>query len=166
MSSNDKPTQVADDVVITLDYTLEVDGEIIDSSKDEGPIVFLQGYRNIIPGLEKELTGMAVGDKKDVIVAPEDGYGLPDPEEVKDIPLSEFPEEIPIKEGIELQVKDDEGVEMFGRIVSVGEETVKMDFNHPLAGKELHFQVSLVELRAATQEELAHGHVHQAGHGH
>jgi FKBP-type peptidyl-prolyl cis-trans isomerase SlyD len=166
MSADKKNKVVADDMVISLDYTLSVNGEVLDSSEDEGPIVFLQGHDNIIPGLEKEIIGMALGDSKDVIVTPEGGYGEREDEEIKDIPLSEFPEEIPLEAGIELQVKDDEGIEMYGRIVSVGEETVEMDFNHPLAGKTLQFSVKLVELRDATQEELAHGHVHSPGHAH
>ncbi|MBW8012765.1 MAG: peptidylprolyl isomerase [Chloroflexi bacterium] len=166
MSADNKTKVVADDMVISLDYTLSVDGEVLDSSEDEGPIVFLQGHGNIIPGLEKELVGLAVGENKEVTVTPKDGYGEQDSEEIKDIPLSEFPEEIPLKDGIELKVKDDEGVEMYGKIVSVGEETVEMDFNHPLAGKTLQFSVKLIELRDATQEELAHGHVHSPGHAH
>lgn len=166
MSADNKSKKVADDMVVSLEYTLTVAGEVLDSSEDEGPIVFLQGHGNIISGLEKELTGMAVGDSKDVTVSPKNGYGDHDPEDKKDIPFSEFPKEIPLEAGIELKVKDDEGVEMYGRILSVGEEMVEMDFNHPLAGKTLQFSVNLVELRDATEEELSHGHVHAHGHSH
>lgn len=166
MAEGSKPTQVADDVVVTIDYTLTVDGEVLDSSEEEGPLEYLQGHQNIIPGLERELAGMKVGGSKNLTVAPEDGYGEVDQEAIMDVPLSEFPEEVPLEEGFELEVTDKEGDIMLAKIVEVGKTTVKLDTNHPLAGKTLHFEVKVVNLRPATDEELTHGHVHSEGHPH
>ncbi len=166
MAEGSKPTQVADDVVVTIDYTLTVDGEVLDSSEEEGPLEYLQGHQNIIPGLERELAGMKVGGSKNVTVAPEDGYGNVDQEAIMDVPLSEFPEEVPLEEGFELEVTDKDGDIMLAKIVEVGETTVKLDTNHPLAGKTLHFEVKVVDLRPATDEELTHGHVHSEDHPH
>ena len=167
MSEHNEPTLVADDVVVTMDYTLTVDGEIVDSSKEEGPIQFLQGHGNIIPGLEAHLGGMTVGDSLQVSVAAKDAYGEFDPEQIVDIPLEEFPEEICVEPGVELEMKDQDGDTLFARIVSVGKSRAKLDFNHPLAGKELTFDVTIVDLRPPTSEELEHGHVHDSeGHAH
>ncbi|MCL5429459.1 MAG: peptidylprolyl isomerase, partial [Chloroflexi bacterium] len=89
-----------------------------------------------------------------------------DKESIDEIPVSEFPEGVNPEVGMELEIKDKEGNEMYGRVLSIQGDTVTMDFNHPLAGKDLHFEVKIVDLRAATGEELAHGHVHSHGHHH
>ncbi len=160
LSEQKNPQIIADDVVVTLEYTLTVNGEVLDSSKDSGPIVFLQGYQNIVPGLEKALYGMKVGDKKSVKVTPAEGYGDVDPEAVMELPKSEFPEEIPLEVGVELDIQDEDGEIMTATIVSVNKNSVKLDFNHPLAGQELNFDVEIADLREATEEEIQHGHVH------
>ncbi|MCS6992581.1 MAG: peptidylprolyl isomerase [Anaerolineales bacterium] len=161
----EKPT-VQDGQVVSLEYTLHVDGQLVDSSKGGAPLEFLQGAGNIIPGLEDELYGMEVGESKNVIVAAEDGYGELDPDAFVDVPRTQFPAEIPLQPGIELQVRDDAGRVLFARIDRVDDESVRLDFNHPLAGKELNFNVKVVGLRDATDEELEHGHVHGQGHAH
>jgi FKBP-type peptidyl-prolyl cis-trans isomerase SlyD len=167
MSENSELTQVADDLVVTMDYSLTVDGEIVDSSEDDGPIEFLHGYGNIIPGLESHLGGLAIGESLQVTVAAKDAYGQFDPEQVVDVPLDEFPEEICVEPGVELEMKDQDGDMLSARIVSVGKSRAKLDFNHPLAGKELTFDVTIVALRLPTPEELEHGHVHGSqGHVH
>ncbi len=160
MTDKNSPTQVADDVVVSLDYTLTVDGEVLDSSEGNEPIEFIQGHGHIIPGLEQALYGMGVGECKSVVVSAADGYGEVDPNALLDVPRSEFPPNIPLEPGVELQVRDNDGHLMYARIVEVGADTVRLDFNHPLAGKELHFDVKVVSLRQATDEELAHDHVH------
>lgn len=164
--SNNNPAEVADRVVVKMEYTLTVDGEVLDSSKDEGPLEYLQGFQNIIPGLEKEMEGMKIGESKSVVVQPTDGYGNYDDGAVKEVPRSEFPEEVPMEEGIELQVTDDEGDTMLATITAVGEETVTLDTNHPLAGKELLFEVEVVGLRNPLEDEISHGHVHSGDHDH
>lgn len=165
MTQEEKSTRAADDLVVTIEYELTVDGEVLDSSAEEGPLEYLHGHENIISGLEKELTGMQAGESKKVIVAPEEGYGLVDPEAVLEIPREEFPDELPLEIGTELEMTDDEGDMLFAKILEVGKETVKLDTNHPLAGKTLYFEVKVVALRAASDEELEHGHVH-SGHEH
>ena len=157
--------KVQDGQIVSMDYTLRVDGEVMDTSSGREPLEFLQGAGNIIPGLEEELYGMAIGESKLVIVQPEDGYGAIDPDAFVDIPREEFPSNIPMEEGIEIQVTDQNGNPMSARIDSVNDESVKLDFNHPLAGKELHFDTKIVALREATYEETEHGHVHD-GHSH
>jgi FKBP-type peptidyl-prolyl cis-trans isomerase SlyD len=153
---------VATDLVVTMDYVLTVEGEMWDSSEEEGPIQFLQGHGNIIKGLEQQISGMAIGESREIRVDPESGYGLFDPDQIVDVPMSEFPEEIPLEPGVELEMKDKEGDTLFARIISVGKTRVKMDFNHPLAGRELHFEVAILDLREPTPEELDHGHVHKS----
>jgi FKBP-type peptidyl-prolyl cis-trans isomerase SlyD len=165
MQGVNDPKEVGDDTVVTLEYTLSVNGEVVDTSEGGRPIRFIQGQQQIIKGLEDELYGMSVGESKDVIVEPEAGYGEIDPENFAEIPRDQFPTEIPLEPGVELELKDEEGEIIDARIVSVQDDTVRLDFNHPLAGEQLHFQVKIVDLRGATPEELDHGHVHE-GHEH
>jgi FKBP-type peptidyl-prolyl cis-trans isomerase SlyD len=155
-----KPEKVMDDVVVSMDYSLTVDGEVIDSSDDNEPLEFLQGHKNIIPGLERELYGMAVGDSKEVTVLAQDAYGPFDPDAVVEVSKDEFPPDIPLEEDVQLQVRDVDGRVMDARISEIKDTTVTLDFNHPLAGEDLHFIVKVVDLRQATPEELEHGHVH------
>lgn len=164
--ADNKPEMVADNVVVSLDYKLTVDGEVLDEAGADDALQFLQGHRNIIPGLESAIAGMKIGESKTVVVPPETGYGEVDKEAIDEIPASEFPEGVNPEVGMELDVKDKEGNEMYGRVLSIQDDKVTMDFNHPLAGKELHFDVKIVDLRPATGEELAHGHVHAHGHHH
>jgi len=157
---------VQDGQVVSMEYTLHVDGEMIDSSVGHEPLEFLQGAGNIIPGLEDELYGLEVGEAKNVIVAAEDGYGILDPDAFIDVSREQFPAEIPLEIGVELQVQDEDGQPMLARIDRVDDDNVRLDFNHPLAGKELVFDVKIVALREASEEEMEHGHVHGAGHHH
>ena len=159
--SNDS---VQNGVVVSMEYTLKIDGEVIDSSEGQDPLEFLTGHGNIISGLESEMIGMKVGDSKDVVVAPADGYGEYDDEAYLDVPKNQFPKDMQVEEGLELTVRDDSGEARYARIESVEGETVRLNFNHPLAGDELHFNVKVVSLREPTGEELEHGHVHQGGH--
>lgn len=158
---------VQKDVVVSMEYTLHVDGEEIDSSKGQDPLQFLVGYGNIISGLEREMMGMKVGDSKDVVIQPADAYGEYDDAAFMDVPRSEFPTDMPVQEGLELSVRDDQGQSRYARIDTIEGDTVTLNFNHPLAGDELHFNVKIVDLREPTKEELEHGHVHQGdGHHH
>lgn len=158
--------KVQDGMVVSMEYTLHVDGELLDSSEGHGPLQFLAGYGNIIPGLESEMVGMKVGESKDVVVSPADGYGEYNEEAFMDVPRGQFPKDMPVEEGLELTVRDDSGQGRYARIESVEGETVRLNFNHPLAGDELHFNVKVVALREPTDEELSHGHVHEGGHHH
>jgi len=157
---------VQDGMVVTLDYSLTVDGEVIDHSGDSGPIEFLQGEGQIVPGLERALYGMAVGDSKQLTVTAAEGYGELDEESYAEIPREEFTSEIPLEIGVELQLRDQDGDVFNAYIEEVGDDMVLMNFNHPLAGKELLFSVTVSGLRPATKEELEHGHVHGGHHHH
>jgi FKBP-type peptidyl-prolyl cis-trans isomerase SlyD len=158
--------QVKKDKVVSMAYKLTVDGEVLDEAGDQDAIQFLQGHRNIIPGLERELEGMQVGQSKQVTVKPADGYGEIDKEQVQDISLEEFPEGIVPEIGMELEIKDEDQNEMYGRVLAIKSDSVTMDFNHPLAGKTLNFDVKIVAVREPTSEEMSHGHVHAHGDHH
>ncbi len=158
--------KVANGQVVSMEYTLWVDGEILDTSDGQGPLQFLAGYGNIIPGLEREVLDMKIGDEKEVTVPPEDGYGEFDEDAFLEVPRKEFPDDMELEEGLELSVSDDEGNARYARIDSVATDVVRLDFNHPLAGAELKFKVKVVGLREPTAEEVEHGHVHEDGHHH
>lgn len=167
MNDDSGNIKVSDGMVVDLDYTLKVDNEVVDTSEGREPIKFIQGRGYIIEGLEKELYGMKAGEDKQVVLPPERGYGTFNEEAIVDVPKDEFPEEIPLQNGTELKVQTQEGETMDARIASVGSDSVQLDFNHPLAGKELHFSVKVNNIREATAEEIAHGHVHgKGGHSH
>jgi FKBP-type peptidyl-prolyl cis-trans isomerase SlyD len=152
--------------VVAMEYTLKVDGQVADTSDGREALEYVHGAGNIIPGLEREMIGMAVGESKKVVVAALDAYGEEDEKAFMDVPVDQFPKDIPMKVGTELQVQNQAGQPMYARIIQVGDTTVRLDFNHPLAGKELHFSVKVVEVRKATEEEKEHGHVHKTGHKH
>ena len=162
----DQPGSVNDFVVVTMDYTLVVDGEVIDTSRGSEAIQFIQGQGDIVPGLEKHLYGMVINDSKKVIVPPEDGYGEIDPDAFVNILRTEFPADLPLEIDIPLQIQTKEGDIFEARIASFTEDEIRLDLNHVLAGKELHFEVQIVGLRFATSEEIAHGHVHGDDHEH
>ncbi len=155
---------VKNDLVVVMDYSLRVDGEVIDSSSESEPMQYLQGHQNIIPGLESEMEGMKIGESKDVVVSPAEGYGELDDEAFIEVPKNQFPEHIPVEVGTELQVENEEGQPVYARIDKIENNIVTLNFNHPLAGKELNFTVTVLALREPNAEELANGHVHQHGH--
>ena len=157
---------VQDGLVVSMDYKLTVDGEVLDSSDDEGPLQFLAGYDNIVPGLEREMIGMKIGESKEVVVKAEDGYGEFDEEAFMEVPRTEFPEDMKLEEGMELHITDEDDQHQAAYVTGFDDKTVQLDLNHPLAGAELHFTVKVVALREPTDEELDHGHVHEEGHHH
>ena len=160
---------IKDNVVVGMSYELTVDGEIIDSSENiEGDVIaFIQGHGQIIPGLEQALYGMKVGDSKKVKVAPAEGYGEVDREAFVWVPSEDFPDSIPLEEGTVFEMREENGESHLARISELAEERVRVDLNHPLAGKELAFNITIKEVRDATGEELDHGHVHDPGaHSH
>lgn len=157
---------VKDGLVVSMEYKLTADGEVLDSSDEAGPLQFLAGYGNIIPGLESEMTGMKIGESKNVTVQPADGYGEFDEEAFTDVPRSEFPADLKLEEGMELYVTDEDGNHQAAYVAEFDDQTVKLDFNHPLAGAVLEFYVKVVALREPTDDELDHGHVHEDGHRH
>jgi FKBP-type peptidyl-prolyl cis-trans isomerase SlyD len=151
---------IGDKSVVTIHYTLTDDaGEVLDNSRDGDPMVYLHGANNIIPGLENELTGKIIGATLKVTVAPEDGYGEHSPEAIQKVPRSAFEGVEDIQPGMQFQTEGPQGMQIIV-VVEVSDEEVTVDANHPLAGKILHFDVSIEAVRDATPEELDHGHAH------
>ena len=151
---------IQDNMVVTLDYTLLVDEEIMESTDDGEPIEFIQGIGQIIPGLESALYDMKVREKKTVVIEPEEAYGDYDPESLEIAKKEEFSEEIPLDVGTFLDLRDDEDNVLSAQIIEEDEDTVTLDFNHPLAGKTLTFEITVSGLRPASDEEIEHGHAH------
>jgi FKBP-type peptidyl-prolyl cis-trans isomerase SlyD len=158
---------VADGLVVSLAYTLRLDdGEEIDSASSNDPLTYLHGAQNIIPGLEQALTGLKIGDARQVSVNPVDAYGDVDPEAFELVPYDAFPADVDLEEGMGLQMVDERGRRMDAYISELRDEGALLDLNHPLAGETLHFDVEIVGLRRATTDEIAHGHSHNSGHTH
>ncbi len=159
--------QIAQNSVVAFHYTLTNDaGEVLDSSEGRDPLTYLHGSGNIIPGLEKELEGHGSGDKLQVAVAPEEGYGEVQPALVQEVPRDAFQGVDEVQPGMQFQAQTQEGPLMV-TITKVEGDTVTVDGNHPLAGEKLNFDVEIAEVREATEEEVSHGHVHgEGGHEH
>jgi FKBP-type peptidyl-prolyl cis-trans isomerase SlyD len=157
----DEDKKVRDDMVVGVEYTLRLDdGDVIDQSAGRGPLHFLQGHGQIVPGLEKELYGMAIGEEKQVVVAPEEGYGQRKDGAIQEFPKDAFPQDAEIEPGMAVQLVDQSGRTHVAFVEEIRDDSVLLDLNHPLAGETLHFDVKVVTLREATKEELEHGHVH------
>lgn len=151
--------------VITFHYTLEDQaGELIDTSRDGEPMPFLEGVRQIVPGLEDELVKMKIGDKKKVIVAPDKGYGPHHKQLVQKVPRKEMPEG-DIAVGDQFQAGNGNDM-IVVTVTEVTDQEVTLDGNHPLAGKDLYFDVEITGIREATAEEVSHGHAHGTGGHH
>ncbi len=153
--------QISDKHVVSMNYTLKDDqGMVLDTSENRDPLKFIVGSGMIIPGLEKELQGKEKGDEISVIVEPADGYGEYDDTRVVDVSKSQFQEGTEINAGMQVQAQDANGDVQILIVKEVKGESVTLDINHPLAGKTLHFDVQIDDVREATDEELQHGHVH------
>jgi FKBP-type peptidyl-prolyl cis-trans isomerase SlyD len=158
--------QIARDSVAAFHYTLTDDqNQVIDSSAGRDPLTYLHGSGQIVPGLEKQLEGRSAGDKFSADVAPEEGYGVHHPELMQEVPRSAFQGVEDIQPGMQFQGRGPQG-EINVTVTRVEDDKVFIDGNHPLAGKTLHFAIEVTDVRAASEEELAHGHVHGAGGHH
>ena len=157
---------ITQDQVVSIHYVLRDDaGEVIDRSAEGEPLSYLHGRGQLIPGLERELTGRKAGDRLQVKILPAEGYGEYDRELVQRVPRRALKGIGEVRVGMRLEAHTPQGP----RVVSVtqaGGDLVTLDGNHPLAGKTLHFEVEIAAVRAATKEELAHGHVHGPGGHH
>jgi FKBP-type peptidyl-prolyl cis-trans isomerase SlyD len=160
--------KVGKDRVVALEYKLHLgDGEVIDQSEPGQPLSYLHGKGQIVPGLEGALEGLGVGEAKKVVVAPAQGYGEHDARGLQEVPRTMFPANAELRPGMRLAAQADSGEVIPIGIHEVKGETVIVDLNHPLAGKTLHFDVTVRDIRDATQEELSHGHAHgPEGHDH
>lgn len=159
---------IGDKKVVRIDYTLKnAAGDVLDTSTGQEPLSYLHGAQQIVPGLERELAGMEAGQSKDVVVKPEDGYGVPDPEGIFGVPKAAFPPGAVLQVGQSFLGEDDDGQAVPVRVVEVKDDMILVDANHPLAGETLYFHVDIRDVRDATLEELAHGHTHgPGGHDH
>ncbi len=154
-------SKVEKDKVVSLDYTLTLDnGDVIDSSEGREPLQYLHGHGTLIPGLEKELEGMEVGEEKHVDVSPADGYGERTDAEDVVLSVSDFPPDLTPTPGMGVYLEAPNGEVKPFFIKAVVGNKVLLNENHPLAGETLHFDVKIKAVRDATEEELEHGHVH------
>jgi FKBP-type peptidyl-prolyl cis-trans isomerase SlyD len=153
--------------VVTLNYTLkDSEGNVLDKS-DDGSFAYLHGAMNIIPGLENALSGKSSGDDLSVTIPPEDAYGVRDDNRVQQVSKTMFEGSGEIEVGTQFHAQGPNGETLVVTVAEVMEDDVMVDANHPLAGKELNFEVNVVEVRDASAEELEHGHVHgPGGHQH
>ena len=157
--------------VVSITYQLKVDGHIVDQTDASKPLMFLYGAGQMIPGFERQLEGLEKGARYEFSVNAEEGYGEAIPEEVVEIGKETFMEDgqlIPeLVLGGVIHMQDNHGNRLRGEVREIREETVIMDFNHPLAGKKLDFTGEVIDIREADAEEIAHGHVHGPdGHHH
>ncbi|MDT8439125.1 MAG: peptidylprolyl isomerase [Wenzhouxiangellaceae bacterium] len=151
--------QASNDAVVTIDYTLtDHEGTVLDTSDGRGPLSYLHGHGNIIPGLEQALEGKAEGDQLKVTVAPEDGYGPHRAELVQEVPREAFAGVDQVEPGMRFNAESAQGP-MVVKVVEVGDEKVKIDANHELAGQPLNFDVTVRGVRQAQAEELEQGQV-------
>lgn len=156
--------QISHEKVAAIHYTLrDNNGKVLDSSEGKDPLYYLHGFGNLIPGMEEGLEGKAVGDKFEIKVSPEKGYGVRNDAAIQAVPREAFGDAV-VNVGMQFRAGNENG-QYIVTVVEVGEETVTVDGNHPLAGVELHFNVEVMEVRDASAEEIAHGHVH-GPHGH
>ena len=152
--------------VVSMHYKLSDDsGQLLDASQDQ-PLSYIHGTNSLIPGLEKQLMGKKAGDQVTASVPPEEGYGPVMPQLVQKLPLSTFEGVDKIEVGMEFEASNDNKEKMIVRVEAVDDKEVTINGNHPLAGKTLNFDVNIVEVREASEEELSHGHVHGAGGHH
>lgn len=169
--------KIAQNTVVEFVYELEVDGQVVDHTVKERPLDYIHGTGSLLPKLEEHIEGMVAGDKFDVTLSPADGYGEVDPQRVIDLPKAAFEVNGEIREdllvpGNTIPMMNSMGGVIPGVVVEVTEDSVKMDLNHRMAGKTLHFSGEIVSVREATEKELTEGlhgeYVHTCGgcHGH
>ncbi|WP_040810350.1 FKBP-type peptidyl-prolyl cis-trans isomerase [Nocardia concava] len=152
---------IAADKVVSIEYTLtDDDGEVLDTSVGDEPLVYLHGAENIVEGLEKALDGKQPGDEIEVVVEPEEGYGDYLVELVSTVDRAAFDGVDELEVGMEFEAEAPDGESQIVVVRAVDGDEVTIDANHPLAGQRLHFKVKVIDIRDATEDELAHGHPH------
>ena len=158
---------IAQDKVVLIHYTLKNDaGEVLDSSSGGDPLAYIHGQGNLIRGLEKALEGKQAGDKLKVDVAPAEGYGERDPSLTQRVPMRAFGNASNVKKGMQFQSRNSQGQTQVVTVLAIQGDMVTVDANHKLAGENLHFDVEITDVRDASEEEMAHGHVHGPGGHH
>jgi FKBP-type peptidyl-prolyl cis-trans isomerase SlyD len=158
--------KIGQDSAVAFDYVLRNDaGEVLDESGDE-PLYYLHGHGNIVPGLERALLGKAAGDTVLAVIAPEDGYGPASTARPVRVTRDRLPPDADIEPGMPFEAVAPDGNAVVLWVVDLDDDAVYLSPDHPLAGVTLHFDVTVREVRAATPDELAHGHVHGPGGAH
>ncbi|MAY36517.1 peptidylprolyl isomerase [Litorivivens sp.] len=153
--------KIANNCAVSFHYTLtDEDGQTLDSSEGRDPLTYLHGHNGIIPGLENELAGKEAGESLKVVVQPADGYGEINPDLLQQVPREAFQGVESIEPGMQFQAQGEGGQAQMVVVREVSEEAVLVDGNHPLAGQVLNFDVTIDSVREASEEEIAHGHVH------
>ena len=154
--------------VVMMHYKLtDKDGVVIDTSEGRDPLAYIQGIGALVPGLESEIEGKAKGDKFSAIVQPEDAYGNRDEQLVRVVPKSGFQGEEEMHVGMQVQIDTGEQGMAIATLTAIDGEDITLDLNHPLSDMELHFAIEITDVREATTDEIAHGHVHgEGGHHH
>ena len=157
--------EIKNNQVVEMDYTLKnTNGDIIDSSEGVGPLSFIMGKQNIIPGLEAEIAKKSVGDEFSVVISPEDAYGPRNEAMIQAVPKEQFGEDADnVQLGSHFHVQDQNGQPLVVEVIEIRENEIVLDGNHPMAGETLHFDVKILSTREATEEELERGHL---GHDH
>lgn len=162
MGGSHTAMKAAKETVVAIEYTLKDDqGNVIDASGDRGPMEYLHGAQNIIPGLEQQIEGLTAGESRSVTVPPELGYGEFNEKLIQRVPLSSFGGHA-VQPGMRFHAETNLGMRVL-MIREVLDQEVVLDGNHELAGKTLHFDIKVVSVRAAELSEVAHGHPHSSG---
>lgn len=152
--------KIAKDKVVLFHYSLlNAQGEVLDSSRSGEPLPYIHGHKNIVPGLEAALTGHEQGDQLQVTVTPEQGYGLRDESKVQEVDRASFEGFSELEEGMLCQMEDEQGELQLVGVTKITEDAVTVDANHPFSGLELNFEVEVVKIREATEQELAQGRI-------
>ena len=153
--------QITQNTVASIEYTLkDQEGEVLDTSEGREPLTYLHGSGNLVPGLEAALEGNGEGDSVSVTVEPAEGFGERDENLIQQVPKTAFEGVDSIEAGMRFQASDENGQGRIVTVTEVADDQVTVDANHPLAGVPLNFNVNVVEVRAASDEEIEHGHVH------
>lgn len=165
--------KIQKDSVVTINYKLtqnDASGEIIQEVKDEEPFAFLFGHGQVLPQFETNLSGKEKGASFEFGIKSDDGYGAHDPNAVTELPINIFMKDGELLEYVKvgnfLPMNDNEGNQLQGLVLEVNDDTIKMDFNHPMAGVDLYFAGEVLDVRSASPEEIDHGHVHGPGGHH
>ncbi len=156
---------IANDSVVQIHYKLSDENGLIEDSSQGTPLLYLHGHQNMLPLIEAALTGKTIGDSVELVVAPKDGYGERDENAVQSVQVKHLKGAKKWAPGMTAVIETDHGPRQV-KIVKVGMFKADVDVNHPLAGKTLTFQLNVVDVRAATAEEIAHGHAHGVGGHH
>jgi FKBP-type peptidyl-prolyl cis-trans isomerase SlyD len=147
--------KVGEEKVVAIEYTAKLDsGEVVEGKEKPAHQSFIFGKNQVFPALEKKLRGLGAGDTTNVTLTPQESFGSRKTELMKKVPLSQFPSDLKVEPGYMYQTRDSSGKPRFFSIREKNEETALLDFNHPLAGENLHFEITIIDVRPATSEEL------------